>query len=166
MKLIEEFYCTQSQTYGNGSEKILSEGMCKIKTELIRPIIQITNTNGIVVNKKNRFIVRLGMNTFSKEEMLFFEKNYEVSLSKHVLYPDYLVSSLNHIHPLYKSDADITFIEDEDKEYLIIEFNRWEHECQPRGAGEDSLGEDTTYVLGIWEDPLLTDEMIAKIKQQ
>ncbi|WP_229335679.1 hypothetical protein, partial [Flavobacterium sp. ALJ2] len=50
------------------------------------------------------------------------------------------------------------------KEYLIIEFNRWSSEDQPRGTGEDQLGEDISYIFGIWENPLLTDAIIAKIK--
>ncbi|MCY1465826.1 hypothetical protein D9M71_840240 [compost metagenome] len=54
----------------------------------------------------------------------------------------------------------------DEKEYLMIEFNRWQFDYQPRGAGEDSLGEDVTYILGIWESPLLTDEIIAKIKKR
>lgn len=35
MKKIEEFYCVQKEISANGIEKILSEGMCKIKQELI-----------------------------------------------------------------------------------------------------------------------------------
>ncbi|MCC9019400.1 hypothetical protein [Flavobacterium lipolyticum] len=46
---------------------------------------------------------------------------------------------------------------------MMIEFNRWSSEAHPRNAGEDSLGEDVTYIHGIWETPLLTDEIIAKI---
>ena len=28
------------------------------------------------------------------------------------------------------------------------------------------LGEDVTFILGIWESPLLTDEIVAKIKNE
>ncbi|CAA9200779.1 hypothetical protein FLACOL7796_03438 [Flavobacterium collinsii] len=40
----------------------------------------------------------------------------------------------------------------------MIDFNRWSSEAHPRNAGED-----VTYIHGIWETPLLTDEIIAKI---
>ncbi|MBF7089936.1 hypothetical protein IUY40_00025 [Flavobacterium sp. ALJ2] len=35
---------------------------------------------------------------------------------------------------------------------------------KPCSAGEDQLGGDISYIFGIWENPLLTDAIIAKIK--
>jgi hypothetical protein len=164
MKLIDTFECTQIEKYGDGSEKIIAKGVFKIKEELQRPSIHFVNSQGIIVNSNNKYINRLEEDPFTKGEMFFFEKNYGVFLRNHLRSAKYLTSSLNNIHPLYKSSADIILIEDDGKEYLIIEFNRWSTERQPRSAGEDQLGEDITYILGIWENPLLTDEIIAKIK--
>ncbi|MNR06337.1 hypothetical protein D3C85_1224060 [compost metagenome] len=163
MKLIEKFYCIQTEIFGDGSEKI-KEGIVEIKNELIRPSINFLNSDGISVNQNHKYIARLEQDPFTKEQMCFFEENYGITLKKHLRSPEYLTSSLNHIHPLYKSSADLILIDDEGKMFLIIQFNRWGQDFQPRGAGEDSLGEDVYYIHGIWEDPLLTDEIIAKIK--
>ena len=40
MKLIEKFYCIQTEIFGDGSEKN-KEGIVSIKTELIRPSIKL-----------------------------------------------------------------------------------------------------------------------------
>jgi|GEM_PF-2625354 len=172
MKLIDQFYCIQTERFGDGSKKIVDEGIVSVKQELKRPMIRLIGENGGITTNKNRnvFVKTLRANpdaysneSFTKEEFLFLSETYKFDIAEDSMYEGYLTSVLK-IHPLYTSSADIIFIEEDDKEYLRIEFNRWEFEYQPRSAGEDSLGENITYVLGFWENPLLTDEIIAKLK--
>ena len=167
MKLIEEFYCIQTEIYGNGSEETIPEKICKIKTELLRPIISILQENKKVILRYD-YIKSISENIFSKEELLFFQKYYNVKLSVNKHYPSKLTSDNSSINKLYDLPANIIFFEDTESgnNYLVIEFRRWQYDFQPRGAGEDSLGEDITYIHGIWENPFLTDEIISKIKQR
>jgi hypothetical protein len=165
MRLIEDFYCIENEIQGNGNVKLLSEGVCKIKTELIRPEIFLL-LNGNKIKFKYNFNVALNENSFSQEELFFFEKTYNVKLVSHKVYPSRLTTDNSFINKLYDVSATIALFEDPEsnKNYLLIEFRRWQYDYQPRGAGEDSLGEDVTYIHGIWEDPLLTDEIMIKIK--
>lgn len=165
MRLIEEFYCTENEILGNGNEKLLSAGICKIKTELIRPeIFLLLNGNKIKFNYN--FNVALNENLFSQEELFFFEKTYNIKLIPNKIYPSKLTTDNSFINKLYDTPATITLFEnaESNKNYLLIEFRRWQYDYQPRGAGEDSLGEDVTYIHGIWENPLITDEIFSKIK--
>ena len=165
MRLIEDFYGIESEIQGNGNLKLLSEGVYKIKTELIRPeIFLLLNGNKIKFNYN--FNVVLNENLFSQEELFFFEKTYNVKLISNKIYPSKLTTDNSFINKLYDTPATISLFEnaESNKNYLLIEFRRWQYDYQPRGAGEDSLGEDVTYINGIWEDPLLTNEIMAKIK--
>jgi len=165
MRLIEEFYCTENEIQGNGNEKLLSAGICKIKTELIRPeIFLLLNGNKIKFNYN--FNAVLNENLFSQEELFFFEKTYNVKLIPNKIYPSKLTTDNSFINKLYNTPATISLFEnaESNKNYLLIEFRRWQYDYQPRGAGEDSLGEDVTYIHGIWENPLITDEIFSKIK--
>lgn len=172
MKLIDQFYCIQTERYGDGSEKIVEKGIVSVKQELKRPMIRLNGKCDSIATNKTRNFYRKTLRanpkansneSFTKEEFLFLSETYKFEIAEHDMFEGYLTSVLK-IHPLYTSSADIIFIEEDDKEYLRIEFNRWEFEYQPRSAGEDSLGENITYVLGFWENPLLTDEIIAKLK--
>lgn len=167
MKLIETFYCIQTEIFGNGTEKSV-EGISSIKTELIRPSIKILD---VEYSEKKTYTKRLvgdlsgsSHEYFSLNELLFLSKTYGFEIEESIYSKGYYHSVLK-IHKLYDTSGCITLMELDGKEYLIIEFCRWQYECQPRGAGEDSLGEDITYILGIWESPLLTDEIVAKIKK-
>lgn len=174
MKLIEKFYCIQTEKYGDGSEKVIAEGIAQIKQELIRPTIRFINSNGEVISSGNRsiYMKRLIANPyvqtneyFNKKELFFLSKTYQFDIQESPEYEGYFTSIIKN-NPLYKRSANVFLIEEGKKEYLIIEFNRWKLEDQPHSAGEDQLGEDITYILGIWENPLLTDEIIAKIKNK
>lgn len=170
MKIIEQFYCIQTEISGNGSKEI-DEGIVSIKTELIRPDIKILdgNENNIPSERKTyrkQLTARPSENSdlyFNINELLFLSKTYGFKIEEHTIYKGYYTSVLK-IHKLYDSPGEIILIEQGGKEYVMIEFTRWQFEYQPRGAGEDSYGEDVTYILGIWENPLLTDEIIEKIK--
>lgn len=166
MKLIENFYCIQTEIFGGGTKKNI-EGINSIKTELMRPSIKILD---VEYSEKKTYTKRLvaepstaSNEHFTLEELLFLSKTYGFEIEESLYYKGYYDSILK-IHKLYKSPGDITLIELDGQEYLIIEFHRWQFEYQPRGAGEDSLGEDITYILGIWKSPLLTDEIVSKIK--
>jgi hypothetical protein len=170
MKLIEQFYCIQTEISGNGSKKI-GEGIASIKTELIRPDIKILDANGNNLSserKTYRKQITARPSEYSEEfftinELLFLSKTYGFEIEENAIYKGYYTSVLK-INKLYDCPGEIILIEHQGKQYIMIEFKRWQYEFQPRGAGEDSLGEDVTYILGIWENPLLTDEIIAKIK--
>lgn len=165
MRVIEDFYGIENEIQGNGNVKLLSEGICKIKTELIRPeIFLLLNGNKIKFNYN--FNVVVNENLFSQKELFFFEKTYNVKLISNKINASKLTTDNSFINKLYDIPATIALFENEksNKTYLLIEFRRWQYDYQPRGAGEDSLGEDVTYIHGIWEDPLLTNEIIAKIK--
>ena len=173
MKLIEKFYCSQTEIFGDGSAKI-TEDIVSIKTELVRPSLNFLNSDGSIASSVNRkaYRKRLAANpfidlneSFTINELLFLSKTYEFEIEEHSVHKGYFLSKLK-FNSLYTTPGEIIFIEEEGKEYLLIEFNRWSSEKQPRGAGEDQLGEDVTYIVGIWEDPLLTDEIIAKIKNK
>jgi hypothetical protein len=173
MKLIEKFFCVQTEIFGDGSEKT-EQGLVTIKTELLRPSIRLMDSNGNIIPSENSTVYRKKLivnpfvdndEYFNKEELFFLSKIYEFDIKEDPKYKGYFSSVLN-VSILYKNSADIILIEDDGKECLIIEFNRWSTERQPRSAGEDQLGEDITYIHGIWENPLLTDEIIAKIKNK
>ncbi len=168
MKLIENFYCIQTEISGRGSE-IIFEGISSIKTELIRPSIKLLD---VEYSEEKAYRKRLIANpfiphndSFTANELFFLSKTYGFEIKEDPIYKGYY-SSVLKINKLYKSSAEITFIELDKKEYVKIEFLRWQFDYQPRGAGEDSYGEDVTYILGIWESPLLTDEIVAKIKNE
>lgn len=165
MRLIEEFYCTENEIQGNGNEKLLPAGIYKIKSELIRPEIFLL-LNGNKIKFKYNFNEILKENPFSQEELFFFEKVYNVKLITNKTHLSGLTTDNSFINKLYDLPATIVLFEDAEsnKNYLLIEFRRWQYNYQPRGAGEDSLGEDVTYIHGIWENPLLTDEIMAKIR--
>ncbi|CAA9200773.1 hypothetical protein [Flavobacterium collinsii] len=172
MKLINKFYCTQTEILGNGSEKN-NENIVSIKTELIRPSIKFLNSDGSIISSERKaFRKKLIANpfvdpseSFTLNELLFLSKTYEFDIKEHAIHKGYYFSILK-INKLYNSPGDIVLIEQQEKEFMMIEFNRWSSEAHPRNAGEDSLGEDTTYIHGIWETPLLTDEIISKIKNR
>ncbi|MBF4516606.1 hypothetical protein IRZ71_09630 [Flavobacterium sp. ANB] len=173
MILIEKFYCVQTEIFGNGSEK-MKEGIVSIKTELIRPSIKFLNSDGSIIfsEKRKTHRKKLLVNPFvdsneyfSIHELLFLSKTYGFEIEEHAIHKGYFLSVLK-INSLYNTPGEIILVEEEGKEYILIEFNRWNSENQPRGAGEDQLGEDITYIIGIWQDPLLTDAIIAKIKNK
>jgi len=169
MKLIENFYCTQTEIFGGaGGQKIIFEGISSIKTELIRPSIKILD---VEYSEKKTYTKNLVAKSsvasdeyFTLDELLFLSKTYGFEIEEDDNLKGYYKSVLK-IHKLYDCPGYITLMELDDKEYLRIEFLRWQFDCQPRGAGEDMLGEDITYILGIWESPLLTHEIAAKLKK-
>lgn len=170
MKRIDKFYCIQTEVFGNGTEKI-NKGIVSIQTELLRPTIQILDKDGSILSTERKtYSTKLISNPYvssdeslSVKELLFLSDTYGFEIEEHAIYKDHF-SSILKINKLYHTAAEIILIEQQEKEYLMIEFKRWQHEYQPRGAGEDSLGEDISYIHGIWEDPFLTDEIVAKIK--
>jgi len=170
---IDKFYCIQTEIFGDGSEKI-TEDIVSIKTELIRPSIKFINENGAIISSEKKKIYRKKLivnpfvnsnEYFNINELSFLSRTYGFEIEEHAIHKGYFSSALK-INSLYNTPGEIILIEEEAKEYILIEFNRWNLETQPRSAAEDQLGEDITYILGIWENPLLTDEIIEKIKNK
>lgn len=162
MKLIENFYCIQSVNFADDTE-----GISSIKTELVRPSIKLLDVeySEKKTSTKNLVAKSCGASDedFTLDELLFLSKTYGFEIEEDDNLKGYYKSVLK-IHKLYDCPGYITLMELDGKKYLRIEFLRWQFDCQPRGAGEDMLGEDITYILGIWESPLLTDQIVAKIK--
>ncbi|XRE44527.1 hypothetical protein ACIVBQ_002731 [Tenacibaculum discolor] len=171
MILIKEFEYEHNNIESNSNQKGISY-KTQIQEEIKRPLIKFFNSQGKIIDItdwKNFNIHESYLKEpfFSKDELKFLAEMYSFQLIKEKNYKkkEVLVSTNKQKNVLYKSAAKIILIEDSTKEYLVIEFNRWQYDYQPRSAGEDQLGEDITYIHGIWEQPLLTDEIIEKIKK-
>lgn len=171
MRLIDKFFCIQTEIFGDGSQKS-TEGVSSIRTELTRPSIRLLNSDGSSIASPYRIIHRkkLVVNPFvdsneyfNKVDFLFLSKTFGFEIEEHPIHKGYFLSVLK-INALYTTPGEIILIEEEGRSYILIEFTRWSSVNKPRGAGEDSLGEDITYVHGIWENSLLTEEIISKIK--
>ena len=77
MKLIENFYCIQTEIFGDGTEKKI-EGINSIKTELMRPSIKILD---VEYSEKKTYTKRLvaepytaSNEHFTLKELLFLSK--------------------------------------------------------------------------------------------
>ena len=174
MKLINDFYCIQYQE-DNSSTTVLKEGLVNIREELVRPKITIIDSDrekiDLDLKKVKMYSKQLNSNPYAKstksftfEELHFLSKKYDFSIEENIEYKEIYYSVLKS-NLLYVSSGIITLIEYKNKNFIMISFKRWQFDYQPRSAGEDAMGEDITYVHGIWENPLLTDEIVAKIKQ-
>src|SRR6218665_2992426 len=106
MELIEEFYCIEREIQGNGNELILSEGINKIKTELIRPEIFLL-INGNKIKFKYSFNKALKENPFSQEELFFFEKHYGVKLISNTIYTYRFITDNSAVNKLYDLPANV-----------------------------------------------------------
>lgn len=167
MKKIEEFYCVQKEISANGIEKILSEGICKIKQELILPEIFIDNhslyKDAIKQNSKSLTYNPCGnlKLTFTEDELDCLSKvfNFEIIQEETGYKLASIVKNKKFSTPIISEI--ITSLE---KEIMLIYSVRWQFDYQPRGAGEDARGEDVTYIHGIWENPELPESIMKKIK--
>ncbi|MBF7093667.1 hypothetical protein IUY40_19270, partial [Flavobacterium sp. ALJ2] len=118
MKLIEKFYCLQTEKHGDGSEKVIAEGLAQIKQELIRPSIRFINSHGDIISSENRaiYIKRLIANPyvqtneyFNKEELFFLSKTYQFDIQESPEYEGYFTSIIKK-NPLYKRSANVFLI--------------------------------------------------------
>lgn len=145
----------------------------KINEELERPFIQFENSNQQSVklwfdNQKVYKIKDLSVNPYSKwvnhfsyEELNFLAKKFNFSLTKYEDYNDIFDGVISNSK--FTQPGQLIYIEEFGSTYLIIEFKRWQYD-RPRSAGEDAMGEDITYIHGIWENPKLPKEVIDRIK--
>jgi len=167
MESINEFYCVQKEVFGNGSEKIISKGTCKVKQELIRPDIFI-NDYSLFSNIKNGFKFRLSYNPNGNYKVGFSEKEL-IDLSE-IFEFEIKTKKSGYKFAEIIDDKKYTTVElswcltNSGKEIVIISSKRWQFDNQPRSAGEDQLGEDIIYIHGIWENPDLPESIINKIK--
>lgn len=184
MKLIEKLEYTQHLLSPGVNEKKFI-GKVEIKEELIRPIIEFVNTKNKRINIGN---MKLYTSLCDKEEI---DVVYENNHYSHLNFDEKEVAFLCKMYSLdaviregelcvtppkeyYQKVGDenideephvrFQYIIDEDKEeYLIISFDRYPLGYPDRG--KDQLSPFVTYIHGIWESPLLTDEIINKIKE-
>jgi len=157
MALIEQFYCTQKEVYGDGSEKIISEGICKINKELIRPSIIYKDFNV-------KHFIYLNESNFTKDELLELSLFLNLPISNSKRNPNRIFISHNLKNSMYdKISRCIYYKNNQEDILLVITSNRWQFDNQPRNAAEDQLGEDVTYIHGIWENPDLSVNIIKKI---
>ena len=188
MRKIEKYYTTQWE-FSASDKKIIRKGDCSVGEEVFRPDeIRIITSKEVKIhiclsiygNKPNVypenyqvFIKELNYNSkyenlpgeLNQNEFTFLKDQYDFYVKEEKSNEKILFADNSKVNPLYSSSGYLVYIEGKNgEELLLIYFNRWQSEVQPRGAGEDQLGEDVTYIQGIWEDPLLTDEIIAKIK--
>lgn len=169
MQVIKEF---EYWEYNPGSKEKKYIGIKKIKEELRYPIIKFLNSERKLIDTsdwKNMgiFQMRFSDSYLTEKEMNFLAVTYDVELITKEKTLDgsfYLASTNEKLNKLYKNSAELTFIEHDNKEYLIIDFNRFENENQKNSRMWDYYGEPITYIHGIWEAPLLTDKIIEKIK--
>lgn len=163
MTLIEEFEYVKEVDKETG-DFIFTKS--SIKTEVERSRINFYNSEGEFIemnwNKHKIYSQKLSGYDYhekilSVKELDFLSKIYgfEVYYNKD---RNVYRARLKHIHPEYLPGL-LEFFEVEGKEYLVISFDRKSEHLPPQAE------EDITYYLGIWEDPLLTDEIIEKIKQ-
>lgn len=168
MNLIKEFEGEQKEIYGNGRQKNLYKGICKIQTELIRPVIYIDNIpifeNAIIKGKylySNNYAVR--KDAFTVEELRFLADKFGFEIIKKSNDAKILQAKIND-NPKYSTPMLIwvynTVLQ---KKYILIEAYRWQFDYQPRSAGEDQLGEDITYIHGIWENADLPQNILDKL---
>lgn len=171
MNLIEKFECEQKEIYGNGNQKILYKGICKIQTELIRPVIYIDNVpiieNAIIKGKflySNSYVTR--KDVFTVEELYFLADKFTFEVIEKSGDAKILQAKITD-NPKYSTPM-LLWIYNPilEKEYMIIEASRWQFDYQPRSAGEDQLGEDITYIHGIWENVDLPQDILNKIKNE
>lgn len=162
MKLIEEFEYVKGLNDKTG-EFIFTKGI--IKKEVSRSIINFYNSEGKFIEMhpskhKIYWQTLFGYGDFKNiltvKELEFVAKTYGIN----TVYDDEgdLKATLKDVHPNFLPGL-LKFFEVEGKEYLVISFDRKSEYLPPQA------GEDITYYLGIWENPLLTDEIIEKIKQ-
>lgn len=167
MKVIKEFFCIQKEILGNGNENKVSEGVCHIKKELLRPDIYINGYSLFDnIDKNISFLLSSHPNRnsnigFSEKEFIYLSEllKFDVKLKNNggkyaMIIEDERYSSVELDWYLTKQS----------KEIIIIFSKRWQFENQPRSIVEDQLGEDITYIHGIWENPILPESIKNKIK--
>lgn len=161
MQLIKEFEYLNSKNSLPG-DKTYSKG--KIKTEVNSSQINFYNSEGdfiemhwkkVALHSIKLFGYGNSNNVLSIKELEFLARIYDL---KTIYDEEDIKVTLKHIHPDYFPGI-MEFFEKDNKEYLVISFDR------KSGLYAPQAPPDISYIHGIWEAPLLTDEIIAKIKQ-
>lgn len=145
----------------------------KINRELERPFIQFKNHNQQIVklwydNQKVYKVKDLSVNPYSKwvnhfsyEELNFLAETFNFKVIKYQDYNDVFDGYIDNLK--FTQSGQLIYIEEFGSSYLIIEFKRWQYD-RPRSAGEDAMGEDMTYIHGVWENPELPQDVLDRIK--
>ncbi|WP_425658303.1 hypothetical protein [Tenacibaculum ascidiaceicola] len=184
MKLIDKFFYFTWNPYTR--EKVY-KGETVLRKELERPSIEFKNTDSkkIIVSNfrfhnaipskeriydgvlyQNDYYSQL---KFNEEEVLFLANNYglmykETDGNKSLSIPKEYYNEIGEKNIDDEPYINFKFLEDNDNnEYLIISFIRYPLAYPERA--KDQTDPFLTYIHGIWEKPLLTDEIIDKIKK-
>ena len=167
MKKIDKFYCIQREVFADGSEKVISEGQCEIEQELMRPEIFFEGESLIKCTARGVSMdLTFNPNShpnlgFTDHELIFLSDTFDFNISERKT--GYKLAKISNDDRF--SVVNLVWIATIlKKEYIIIESKRWQFNFQPRGAGEDAMGEDVTYIHGIWEKPELPESIMKKIK--
>ena len=142
-------------------------GICSIKQELLRPEIFIEK-NSLIKSITRGVCMGLTFNPhghpkieFTEQELDFFSKKFKFETVKRE--SGFKLAKISN-DPRFAL-VDLSWVVTNfEKEYIIIQSKRWQFDYQPRSAGEDQLGEDVTYIHGIWENPELPESIMKKIK--
>lgn len=158
MTLIKQFFCIQKEIFGNGSEEIISQGICEIKKEFLRPEIIYKDFN-------LKHFIYLNESNFNKDELLELSLFFNLPISSSERNPNRIFISHNLADSKYDKISRCLYYKNKFEDtLLIITSSRWQFDNQPRSAAEDQLGEDITYIHGIWENPDIAETIIKKIK--
>lgn len=183
MNLIERFTYFTFNPHAR-DKKLFAQS--SIKNELERPVIKFENKNSEIVdlaqfryynsisNQDREYAGVLYQNNhysrlnFNKAEILFLVEKYNLSFIEDndaikLAFPKeyYVLIGQNNIDE--KPYINFKFLIDkENKEYLVISFIRYPKDYPERA--KDQSAPFLTYIHGIWENPMLTDEIIEKIK--
>lgn len=157
--------------YQETNGQLFYSGQTTTKKELIRPFIKFKNTNGNYVKDWDNQFSRSGFlkvnpfaSKFSHHDLVFLAKTYDFKVVQHKKYKEVYTGYITAKDILKEELGEYIYIEEEGVNYLMLFFKRWQFSNQPRSAGEDAMGEDVTYIHGIWENPDLPPEIIKKIK--
>ncbi|MCV6631541.1 MAG: hypothetical protein OIF50_16955 [Flavobacteriaceae bacterium] len=166
MKEIKKIYVTEFKVDASGVNEIGSS-WATTGREFERPSITFYNSSNARVDLKNFLNQSMDLNEFyfSREELFFLMKTYLFEIEEYVNYKNesMLTSTNKKINDLYRGSGKLLYFKKGGFDFLVIFFKRWQLEIQPRGAGEDQYGEDIFFVHGIWEGPILEEEMRRKL---
>jgi hypothetical protein len=163
MELIEEFEYVKGKNDITG-DFIFTKG--SIKTEVPRSRINFYNSEEKFVemdwSKYKIYSQKLSGYNYNKRILSVKELEFLSEIYGFKTYYDkereVFRATLKKIHPDFTVGY-LEYFKADGKGYLVISFDRKSEHLPPQAE------EDITCYLGIWENPLLTDEIIEKIKQ-
>lgn len=182
MKIIEKFTFSKFNLI---SKLMEYQGESTIRKEIETPIIKFVDNEGNIVNIENYSYPtsispkqsydgiiysnnHYNILKFNSMEVDFLTNNYNLKYVDTDLYTGFLPNTSNYlcdedllvdneVYLIFELLVDLT-----GREYLILTFERYSKNYSRRMRDQNSP--NLHYIHGIWEDPLLTDDIIYKIK--